>query len=263
MPTSSASPRSQPSERITTTAPRVSAAPAPLVVVRLERRRRSACRPTSRCTRAAAASSAASGSRVAELRRDPRQPRAERERLDPAPRAARRVQVEQQRPRVRLHRAGDVEDQHELPRSVGPAAERALDRVAAGRERRAHEPAHVERVPASSRGAGVACAAAAARRAIAWISFRARANSSGVIAAKSLRPQELLLAPGAEPRLAAVDLRAGARRRALAALAVAAAARPRRELPGCTATPRNQASNARSNASRSSRRETSVWRSVQ
>ena len=118
--------------------------------------------PDQSCTRAAAACEAVSGVARAELRRQPRQPRAECERLDTASRAARRVQVQQQRACVGLHRARDVEDQDELARRVDrlrkarctgspPVASEA--RTSRARRARA----------LSSRVAGGGCAAAAAR----------------------------------------------------------------------------------------------------
>ena len=64
--------------------------------------------PDQSTTAADARSSARSGSRHAELARDARQPRAEHERLDAAVRRDRRVQVLEQHPRVRRHRARHV-----------------------------------------------------------------------------------------------------------------------------------------------------------
>ena len=128
------------------------------------------------------------------------------------------MEVKQERSCVRLHRPRDVEDQHELAGRLLPAAERALDGIAAGRERRPHEPADVERVT-------LGVAAEAARPPL-----RARDRDRldqpfgtrellGRHRSEVLRPQQLFLAPRSEARLAAVDLRARAGRGSLAALA--------------------------------------------
>ena len=98
--------------------------------------------------------------------------------------------------------------------------------------------------------------------AIAWISFRARANSSGVIAAKSfvrrssssLQVPSLVSPPSTSgPGPGGAPLRRSPREGGGGSFAGG----------GCTAAPRNQASNARSKASTSSYRDTSVCRSVQ
>src|SRR4249919_2620364 len=93
------------------------------------------------------------GLRVAalEIRRQPGQARAKGERLDAAPRAHQRVEKEHERAGVGLHRAGDVAEHDELARDLNATAERPLDRLAAGAERSAHEPAHVEVPPAVMR----------------------------------------------------------------------------------------------------------------
>ena len=197
--------------------------------------RRSACRPTSRRRASAAAASAASGSRDAELARQPREPRAERERLDAAPGAARRVQVEQQRPGVRLHRAGDVEQQDELARRLRRGCGRRA-RPDRRRSRATRARARARRAPTrGGRGAGDACAAAGRATAICRISTRARANSSGVIAAKSCVRSSSSRAPGADLELAAVELRARARARRPCAAARRVAAAPPRAAAGGTA----------------------------
>src|SRR5439155_16279487 len=97
--------------------------------------------------------------------------------------------------------------------------------------------------------------------AIAWISFLARANSSGVIAAKSFvrRSSFSLQAPSAVSPPSTSGPGPGGeplRRSPCGAGGFAASC-------ACTAAPRNQAWNARSNGSMSSRRDTSVCRSVQ
>ena len=116
-PASSASPRSQPSERMSDDRAARQRAAAPHVVVGLQRRADAgAARPVLHARRRGLERRL--GIAGAELRRQPGQPRAERERLDAASRAARRVQVEQQRPRVRLHRSGDVESTTSLRGAV-------------------------------------------------------------------------------------------------------------------------------------------------
>ena len=106
-------------------------------------------------TRAAARASACSGSRVSQLGRQPCQPRAEREHLDAATASDDRVQVEQQRARVGLHRARHVAQHDELARGLGPAAKAPRDGVAARGDRGARQPAHVEDAPAPVRAQAV------------------------------------------------------------------------------------------------------------
>ncbi len=125
-------------------------APPPLVVVGLERR------ADPRSTGPVLDPLGRAGERRvriarAELRGHPGQPGPERERLDAPAGAPRRVQVEEERPRVRRHRARDVEDQDELARRLHAPAEGPLERLAAGRERCAHEPTDVERAAAGVR----------------------------------------------------------------------------------------------------------------
>src|SRR5439155_14688441 len=79
------------------------------------------------------------------------EPRAERERLDSATGADGRVQVEDERPRVRLHRAGDVAEQDEPTGRLLPAAEGALERVTACGDRAAGQPSEVEGAAAGVR----------------------------------------------------------------------------------------------------------------
>ena len=124
----------------------------------------------------------------AELVRDARQARAEGERLDAAVRRDRRVQVLQQHPRVRRHRARHVADEHELARALGGLAPAALERLAAVAQRRADR-----------RAAGRAARRAGASRAVrrdrarrpapgeaARGAARACARSASVYSAKSL-----------------------------------------------------------------------------
>jgi hypothetical protein len=57
------------------------------------------------------------------------------------------LQVLQQHPRVRRHRARDVADEHELARALARLAPAALDRLAAVAQRRAHRRAAGRRTP--------------------------------------------------------------------------------------------------------------------
>ena len=95
-----------------------------------------------------ARASAASGSRVARsgVSRVRRVPNANAS----TPRAGPhdRVQVEEQRPRVRVHRARDVAEHDELARDGLARLPRLLDRLAAGAQRPAAEPPQVEHVAA-------------------------------------------------------------------------------------------------------------------
>src|SRR2546421_716942 len=82
-----------------------------------------------------------------ELLGQPMQPRSEREHLHAATRADDRVQEEEQRPGVRLHRARDVAQDDQLARNLDSPPKRTLDGVAAAPERAAGEPAEVEPPP--------------------------------------------------------------------------------------------------------------------
>ena len=93
-------------------------------------------------------SSADSGIAGAELRRQARQAGAERERLHAGARPDGGVEEEHERARVRVHRAGHVAEDDQLPRHLLAGAIRPVDGVAAGAERVPDEPAHVEPVPA-------------------------------------------------------------------------------------------------------------------
>ena len=120
--------------------------------------------PDQSLTRAAALRSARLRVAALEIGRQPSQARPEGERLDAAPRAHQRVKKEDERARVRLHRAGDVTEHDELARHLHATAERPLDRLAAGAERGAHEPAHVEVAPAVVRTQAPGAPARTARR---------------------------------------------------------------------------------------------------
>ena len=99
------------------------------------------------------------GRRIAtgQLGGEARQRRAEREHLDAGPGADRRVEEQQERARVRVHRPGDVAQDDQLSRDVLACAHRAHDGIAARAQRLADQPAHVEPIAAR-------IAAAAARR---------------------------------------------------------------------------------------------------
>ena len=83
------------------------------------------------------------GIACAQVGREPREPRAERKGLHPAPRTDCGVEEEQQRPGVRLHRARDVAEDDELARHRLAVAERPVDGVATGAEALPQQPAHV------------------------------------------------------------------------------------------------------------------------
>ena len=142
-PTSSGSPRSQPSERITTTAPRAmprrpwrslnvfSASP-----IRV---------PLDQSGAAAAARwIARSGLREPQRAGQPGEARREHERLGVRAGARGAGEELQVGARVGLHRAGDVAQQHEAPAHDAPAPAREADRIAAGAQARAQRPAHVD-----------------------------------------------------------------------------------------------------------------------
>ena len=95
-----------------------------------------------------ARASAASGSRVARsgVSRVSRVPNANAS--TPAPRADDRVEVEEERPRVGVHRARDVAEDDELPRDGLARLPRLLDRLAAGAQRLPAKAAEVEPVAA-------------------------------------------------------------------------------------------------------------------
>ena len=138
-------------------------------------------------TRSAARAQRLVGVARAQLGGQPGQPRGEREDLHAAAGAHQRVQEQQQRARVGLHRARDVAEHDELARRLGAAAERALHGVAAGGQRAARQ-------ARAGRGPGRAGAGAAAASGGAGARWRSRRSARGppraprgVIAAKSLR----------------------------------------------------------------------------
>ena len=133
-PRSAGSPRSQPSEAITTTAPW--AAPrCPCCRTNSASSSPSRVPPDQSGIAAVADRERASGSATAELARDPGQPGAHREDLGAAPGPGHRVS-EQQRPlRVRSHRAADVEQEHDAARPAGRRVPVQQGRLAALRAR--------------------------------------------------------------------------------------------------------------------------------
>ena len=131
----SGSPRSQPSERITTTAPR---AMPRMPHSSLNARRPSPRRvpPDQSTTRHAAAAERDVGIAARQLARDAGEPGAERERLDPVRPDDHGVQEPHQGAGVRLHRAAHVAEA--APPGAGRVegtSERAPDRLAAGPQR--------------------------------------------------------------------------------------------------------------------------------
>ena len=116
----SGSPRSSPSENTSVTAPRTSAAwrdtdrkassEAPMRVP-----------PSKSKTRSESRASASSGTRCFSVRGDARQPRAEAEGLDLGAGARQQLREAQRRLRMRLHRAGDVDQQQQPARLVAAA----------------------------------------------------------------------------------------------------------------------------------------------
>ena len=158
--------------------------------------------PDQSATASAARATAASGSLAAQLVRDARQAGAERERLDPAARRHRGLQVLHEHPRVRLHRPRHVADQHQRPRALGALAPAPLDRLAAVAQRRAHRAAQVvaragRPRAAPARRAGSAATAAAVRARPAARSARARrSRSASRVVGEVLLAQQLDLAPG-------------------------------------------------------------------
>ena len=136
------SPRSRPSEQITTMPPR-------------HRPRRPQSRtnassespirvpPSQSKTAFAARSSASSGRRCSSSPCDPGQPGAEAEDLDPRRGALGRVGELQQVARVVRHRPGDVEDQDQRPQPQPATSPEQLGRLAVRAHRLAHRPAHV------------------------------------------------------------------------------------------------------------------------
>ena len=171
-------PRSQPSEAITTIAPRV-VPRRPQTSLKALRFSPMRVPPAQSGTARAALASARSGSRPAQVRREPREARAERERLDVPSGAHRRLQEHHHRARVGLHRARDVDQVDELARHAASARAR---RARSARRRCASPRAGCaadRRCGPSWRAAGAASGGAARARATRATSARARRSSSG------------------------------------------------------------------------------------
>ena len=224
-PTSSGSPRSQPSETITTTDAARHPAAAVAVVERLQRvADPGAAGPVGR--RRGGALDRALGMAAAQRAREARQPRGERERLDRGPAARRGGEQLQVGARVGLHRARDVAQQHEPAALHAAPAVREADRLAAAAQAAAQRPPQVDLAARGGRARSGACAAAAAPARAAPSAGRAararpaRARRSGASrAAPRRRPRRAGSRP--PPRRARrrapgayVGLLAAARRRA-------------------------------------------------
>src|SRR3954467_8236466 len=130
-PTTAGSPTSQPSLRITTTAPRASPRRP---WRRLNTASASPIRVPLDQSGAAGPAPSQAGPRAPPPRRrgQPGQPRGEDEGLGPRAASRRALQELEVGARVGLHRARDVAQQHEPPRLLAPPAPRPADRVAAG-----------------------------------------------------------------------------------------------------------------------------------
>src|SRR3954451_4388083 len=127
------------------------------------------------------------------------------------------MQIEQEGARIRLHRARDVEDEHDLAQRMRAAAVGADHRVAARRERGPDEGTHVERASTA--------VAPKAVRAAPWPADGdlrdQRAGPRELVRrhrSEVARPQQLVAAVRAGFDLAAVELGPGARRPDLSAL---------------------------------------------
>ena len=135
-----------------------------------------------------------------QLARDARQPGAEHERLDAGARGDARLQVLQQHPRVRRHRAGDVAHEHQPPRPHRRLAVAPLDQLAAVAQRHAHGRAQVVQLapPACRPRAPRQPPRRPAREPREQLA-RERALVVGVLG-EVLLAQQLLLAPGGRDR---------------------------------------------------------------
>ena len=194
---SSGSPRSHPSERMTTTAPRPMRRPCSRLSCASDVADPRAARPVARrasaARRSARSGSRPASSRVMRVRRVPNANASTRRRA-----ATARLHVLEQHPRVGLHRARHVEDQHERP--VARARGRASGARAARRRSAAtRAPCAAGRGPRrAARRTGArapACAAAARARASRASSRRAIARSRSVYCGEVLLAQQLDLAP--------------------------------------------------------------------
>ena len=203
------SPRSSPSEQITTIAAAAQAAPPPAAHERVERVADPGAALPVEDRLGRRACKASSGRRCSSVAGDPGQPGAEAEHLDPRGRAPGRVGELQQVARVVRHRAGDVEDQDQRPHAAagaaartarparrGSASSRAPCGAGPGRGRRA-------------RGACAGCGGAAVSAGSVGMIRRSAASSSGVQAANDLfRERRRVGGQQAEPGLALLARRA-------------------------------------------------------
>ena len=117
--------------------------------------------PDQSVTVSATRSRAAVAVAVAQDPGHPGQPRAEDERLGPDGRRRQRLAEAQQDPRVALHRAGDVADDHERARPADGSPPDPVEDVATGRQA---APEHRPRGDDAGRGDGARCGACAAAR---------------------------------------------------------------------------------------------------
>ncbi len=135
-----------------------------------------------------------------EVARHAREPGAEHERLDAGARRDRRLQVLEQHPRVRGHRARDVAHEHDAARALPGLAVAPLDHLSAVAQRGPHGRAQVVDLAAAARRAGAA--AHALRRA----GGDARQQPAGgrplgvAVVGEVLVAQELLTAVGRRDR---------------------------------------------------------------
>ena len=200
----------------------------------------------------------------AELGRQPRQPRAERERLHAGPGADGRVQEQDERAGVGVHRAGHVAEHDELARHDLAGAVGPVDGVAAGAERVADQPRMSSRSPRGS----AAAAARGAQRPVPGDRRRSAASRAGTRPASSRRSPSRAAAHGRRRRARAgrrsvlVRLARGRLGQALAESSPARRGLCTVRTGGSTGARRNQALKARSKSSSSSWRETSVCRSA-
>ena len=279
-PTSTGSPRSQPSERITTTAPRAIPRRPWRSLNALQRvADPRAARPVGRGRRGALdrALRVARGERA----RHAREPRGEHERLGVRAAAGRAGQELQVGARVRLHRARDVAQQHEPAADDAAAPAREPDRVAARAQAAAQRAAQVDVLaaavalgaPRAPHRRGELAAASSAGRARAARPARAR-RSACRAAAPRRSPRHAGLASSAAllGRVAAAAPRAGGPARSPGpSRCVAAAVGRRRAWPRAPSSgdglvrrrPPKTAKNTASNAATCAGSETSTARAVQ
>ena len=174
-----------------------------------------------------------------ELAGDPRQARAEHERLDTGVRGHRGLEVLQQHPRVGRHRAGDVAHQHDAAGPHARLAPAALHQLAAVAQRRAHGRAQVVDLATAVGGPGAAARAA----------WRAGGDAGQQPARRGPLGVRVL---ARSPSRAAAPPRS--RRRAAGAARSRGAVRPRRRARRSGASPRARSRPAPRAGSRAPRR---------